>query len=91
MVAAVVGVILISPPVIFVDPDYALLDWLVPRVLISHYFFGGLVILGLLLESRWRLETAGEPEESVAVSRDSSRGMAAVTVATTADATSERA
>ena len=56
---AVIGVALISPPVHYVAPNYPILDWLVPRVLISHYFFGGLVILTLFLEARWR--RPGEP------------------------------
>ncbi|MEX0750292.1 MAG: glycosyltransferase family 87 protein, partial [Dehalococcoidia bacterium] len=85
LAAAIAGVVLISPPVIFIDPDYPILEWLVPRVLISHYFFGGVVILGLLLESRWRLGRRQDEEQraladEVASSRPSATAVASRSV-----------
>jgi hypothetical protein len=55
-----VAAFLISPPVVYVAPEAPILEWLVPRVLISHYFYGGLLLLGVLLAWRWRAE-ASEP------------------------------
>jgi hypothetical protein len=64
MAAAVVAFALISPPVVFVAPDYPILEWLVPRVFMSHYFIGGAMILGLLIESRWRLGNQHDEDEA---------------------------
>ena len=50
---ASLAVLLISPPVVYVRPDAPPLDWLVPHVLISHYFVGGLLLAALLAEARW--------------------------------------
>jgi hypothetical protein len=63
--AVALGVMLIAPPVVFVAPDYPLLSWLVPRVLISHYFYGAFVIMCVLLEYRWHAGSrsgSSEPE-----------------------------
>lgn len=53
-----VATFLLSPPIMRdiarLQPENALLNFLVTRVLISHYFFGGLLLLGILLAARWQ-------------------------------------
>jgi hypothetical protein len=59
------GVLLVSAPVVQVAPEMSPLDELVPRLFISHYFYGGLMILGALLLARVRsVERAAAPESS---------------------------
>jgi hypothetical protein len=48
------AVLLVSAPVVQVAPEMAPLDELVPRLFISHYFYGGLMILAVLLSARVR-------------------------------------
>jgi hypothetical protein len=66
------AVAMVSPPVLYVNPNAPLLGWFVTHVFMSHYFFGGLLLLGLLLEARWRIsgdlveQRAGSERELVA-------------------------
>lgn len=48
----VLGTFLISQPVVFVQPLNPFWKSLMFRVLISHYFFGGILLLGVLLAAR---------------------------------------
>ncbi len=44
----VLSILLISPPVTLIESQNLLV-----RLLISHYFFGGILLLGVLLAARW--------------------------------------
>ncbi len=46
-------VLLTSLPVIFVDHVSPTLKPLVYKLLISHYFFGGILVLVVFLAARW--------------------------------------
>jgi hypothetical protein len=60
-----VAVVLISMPPILVHPQRAPLDDLFARLLISNFFFGGVLLLGLLLTLRVRVAMAlGDGTES---------------------------
>ncbi len=52
-VVAALGVLLISPPVIPVQTGHPILRPLMAKVLISHIWFGGVVLLGVFLAARW--------------------------------------
>jgi hypothetical protein len=51
--------VLVSAPVVLWLPKVSILDWLAARVLISHYVFGGLLLLGALCVSRSISELPG--------------------------------
>jgi hypothetical protein len=46
--------LLISPPVVIVGNNLSILGPLASKLLISHYLFGGLLLLGILLAARLR-------------------------------------
>jgi hypothetical protein len=46
------SVLLISPPVVVLALQGRIANALYERVLVSHYFFGGVVLLGVLIASR---------------------------------------
>jgi len=49
------SILLASLPVIFIKPTaIPILNFLYPRLLISHYFFGGVLLLAVLLTARWQ-------------------------------------
>ena len=49
-----VSILLTSLPVITASPTNPVVQFLYSRLLISHYFFGGVLLLGVLLAARWR-------------------------------------
>ncbi|MBD2020005.1 hypothetical protein H6F43_07370, partial [Leptolyngbya sp. FACHB-36] len=56
----VVSGLLVSLPVTLFQPDSPVLRSIVFRLLLSHYFLGGVLLLGLLLAARWHTTTALE-------------------------------
>ncbi len=52
-VSMAVSILLTSLPVITASPVNPVLRFLYFRLLISHYFFGGVLLLGVLLAARW--------------------------------------
>jgi hypothetical protein len=48
-----VSILLTSLPVITADIGNPFLRFLYTKLLISHYFFGGIILLGVLLAARW--------------------------------------
>lgn len=64
-----VSAVLVSLPVTLYKSPNSLLQQLVDRVFLSHYFFGGVLLLGLLLAARWqtaRAEMAGSGKPDIA-------------------------
>lgn len=49
----VASILLTSLPVITANPANPVLGFLYSKLLISHYFFGGILLLGVLLAARW--------------------------------------
>jgi hypothetical protein len=49
----VASILLISLPTIIDEPANLILRFLYVRLLISHYFFGGILLLGVFLTARW--------------------------------------
>ena len=47
------SLLLISLPVLFVESSRPILTFLLAKFFISHYFFGGILLLGVLLAARW--------------------------------------
>ena len=47
-----VSTVLVSLPVILIKVDNSILSFLVSKLLVSHYFFGGVMLLGVLLAAR---------------------------------------
>ena len=72
-----IAILLVSLPVIQIaDPP---LGEFVPRFVISHYFYGGVLILGAMLTTRLRLARMAVPDAGVRsdeTQRDRSRGVA---------------
>ncbi len=63
----VVSILLTSLPVRFAIPANPVLGFLYSRLLISHYFLGGVLVLGVLLAARWQISnlsrlSQGEPK-----------------------------
>jgi len=54
------GIALISPPVVVPNTAYPVLGPVVARLLMSNYFFGGVLLLGVFLAARWR---GGRPRD----------------------------
>lgn len=54
--------VLLSLPVITLNPERALIGEINSRVITSHFVIGGLALLGLLLAARWRLAGARVPD-----------------------------
>ncbi len=50
----VVCFLLVSPPVVFVDPSSSWFGNALGKLLLSHYVFGALLLWGLLCTARWR-------------------------------------
>jgi hypothetical protein len=48
-----VSILLTSLPVITAETSNTLVRFLYSKLLISHYFFGGIILLGVLLAARW--------------------------------------
>lgn len=48
-----VSALLMSPPVIRFKDEVFFQTFLLPRLLISHYFLGGIILIGVLLAARW--------------------------------------
>jgi hypothetical protein len=46
---------LLSPPVVVIDHHNSILGSSVAKVFVSHYLFGGLPLLGVLLVHRWKM------------------------------------
>ncbi len=58
------GFALVSPPVIVANTEHAVVGPLIARLLLSHYFAGGVVLLGVFLAARW--EMSRRPDRDVA-------------------------
>ena len=56
-VAIILCILFISPPVTFTEQDSSL-DGPVPRLLLSHYVIGAMLLWGLLAYARWRAAEA---------------------------------
>jgi len=61
------GVILISPPVVLLPFSGRIPAALYSRVLLSHYFYGGLLLLGVLIAARLRVAAVGEAASSASM------------------------
>ena len=64
--ALAVIALLVSAPVIVVNTQQALVGELFARILSSHYFLGGCLLLALLLALRWRATEQRVPERTPA-------------------------
>jgi hypothetical protein len=53
--ALAAAILLIAPPVVVAGVTGRISSALYERILISHYFFGGLLLLGVLIRVRGRL------------------------------------
>ena len=62
MLGVAAAAVLISAPVVLWLPHGPILGPLLARVLISHYVFGGLLLLGALCVSRWVREQPGHQQ-----------------------------
>lgn len=61
----VLSILLISPPAFTASVTNSIISVLYSRVLISHYFFGGVLLLGVLLAARWYTsQQHGRPKDT---------------------------